>query len=469
MEQQKKYDIPDICDETVKQNKPEVAADSNPAPVAPVPDADPTDRPKPEIELPGERNGVELVPPVTPRTPDTPPHAPVTAPEPARYCWRYEEQAEHDNKKRRKNSGVLTYAVIMTIAFAVCFVALAGIVMYENGTFTPDIVRTIFVREYDSESGVLTIPEIAAKVKPSVVGIEVTDAQGSSGVGTGIILSEDGYIATNYHVVEDGEEFRVVLWDDKEYYATYVGGDELSDLALIKIEATGLRAAELGNSDELIVGELAVAIGTPGGLDLAGTTTEGIISAISRDFKVYDDSGVMTKRMTLIQTSAAVSPGNSGGPLVNDRGQVVGVVSMKLTGLFDGIGFAIPINGAKTILDDIRIHGSTQNSSGVASKRAILGITAGGIVEGDEYELSDGTRGVAAISGVIITEVTEGYDAADKLVPGDIIVEVDGKKMATVYDVMDIANNKRAGDTLRVKFYRNGEYYTVDVMLMAEQ
>ena len=212
-----------------------------------------------------------------------------------------------------------------------------------------------------------------------------------------------------------------------------------------------------------------MAIGTPGGLDLAGTTTEGIISAISRDFKVYDDSGVMTKRMTLIQTSADVSPGNSGGPLVNDRGQVVGIVSMKLTGLFEGIGFAIPINGAKVILDDIKIHGSTQDSSGVASKRAILGITAGGVVEGDEYELSDGTRGVAAISGVIITEVTEGYDAADKLVPGDIIVEVDGKKMATVYDVMDIANNKRAGDKLRVKFYRNGEYYTVDVMLMPEQ
>ena len=471
MEQQKKYDIPDICDETVKQNRSAAPAAGNtaPSPSAPSPDETRKTDAKPEIDLPGRGDGSELVPPVTPRTPDAPPHAPVTAPEPAKYCWSYDAQTAHDSKKRRKNSGVLTYAVIMTIAFAVCFIALAGVVMYENGTFTPDIVRTIFVREYDSESGVLTIPEIADKVKPSVVGIEVTGDSGSSGVGTGIIMSEDGYIATNYHVVENGTEFRVVLSDDREFSATYVGGDELSDLALIKIDVTGLTPAEFGNSDELIVGELAVAIGTPGGLDLAGTTTDGIISAISRDVKIYDDSGVMVKRMTLIQTSAEVSPGNSGGPLINDRGQVVGIVSMKLTGLFDGIGFAIPVNGAQTILADIKEHGSTQNSSGVATKRAILGITAGGIVEGDEYELPDGTRIVADVSGVIITEITPGYDAADKLMVGDIIVEVDGKKMSTVYDVMDIANNKRAGDTLRVKFYRNGEYYTVDVMLMPEQ
>ena len=476
MEQQKNYDIPDICDETVKkQNKPEKTEEQ---PLAPKPEiiqpSEPeTKLPEPEIQLPEpEKDGAELVPPVTPKAPDIPPREPVVAPEPPKYCWSYEEQSAHDSKKRRRSSGVLTYAIIMTIAFAVCFVALAGVIMYENGTFSPDVVRTIFVRQFDSDSGVLTVPEIANKVKPSVVGIEITAGSGltaRSGVGTGIIMSEDGYIATNYHVVEGAEQISVVLSDRREYPATYIGGDELSDLAMIKVDVTGLTPATFGNSDELVVGELAVAIGTPGGLDLAGTTTDGIISAISRDVKIYDDSGVMVKRMTLIQTNAAVNPGNSGGPLINDRGEVVGIVSMKLGGDFDGIGFAIPINGAMPILEDIKVHGSTQNSSGVASKRAIIGITAGGIEEGMEYELGDGSIGKADITGVIITEVTPGYDAANKVSPGDIITEVDGKKVYTVYDVMDIVNNKYAGDTVTVKFYRGGQYFTVDILLGAEQ
>ncbi len=460
MDQQKNYDIPDICDENVtKQNKPEKKEE-------------PVVSPKPEIQLPGEQDGADLIPPVTPKAPDTPPHEPVVAPAPAKYSWSYEEQSAHDRKKRRRGSGVLTYAIIMTLAFAVCFVALAGVIMYENGTFSPDLVRTIFVRQFDSDSGVLTVPEIANKVKPSVVGIEITAGSGltaRTGVGTGIIMSEDGYIATNYHVVEGAENISVMLYDRREYPATYIGGDELSDLALIKVDVKGLTPATFGHSDELVVGELAVAIGTPGGLDLAGTTTDGIISAISRDVKIYDDSGVMVKRMTLIQTNAAVNPGNSGGPLINDRGEVVGIVSMKLGGDFDGIGFAIPINGALPILEDIKLHGSTQNSSGVASKRAIIGITAGGIEEGTVYELPDGSTITADVTGVIITEVTPGYDAATKVNVGDIITEVDGKKVFTVYDVMAVVNNKYAGDTVTVKFYRGGQYYTVDILLGAEQ
>lgn len=455
--QDKNNQIPDTCDEmgneelkhedtvyTQKPIEPEVPAASSQA-----------------VQPQAEPTPVQQVA----REPQT---APVMTRQ-AQYCWNYDEQVKHDSKKKRKGgSGALTYAIIMTIAFALCFVTLLGVVLMENGTLTPNIVRTIFVREYDSESGVLTIPEIADKVKPSVVGIEVT-FPGGSGVGTGIILTEDGYIATNYHVVEDGTSYRVVMHDNVEYAATYVGGDEMSDLAVLKINATGLRAAEIGNSDELVVGETVVAIGTPSGLDFAGTTTDGIVSAINRDAKIYDNSGIMVKRMTLIQTNAEVNPGNSGGPLVNDRGQVVGVVNMKLGYNYDGIGFAIPINGAMKVLNDIMEHGYTNNSGAIASKRPLIGITGGGVVENEQYVFDDGTTGTAPITGVLVISVTEGMDAATKLRPGDIIVEVDDRSVTIIQDVMTIVNNKRGGDTIKIKFYRDGEYMTVAVILGIEQ
>lgn len=427
----------------------------------------------PEIVLPqpGDttaKPAIELPP--SPRKPEpakTEPAADATA---YRYRWTYGEELRRKDKKRRSGTGVLTYAIIMTVAFTLCFVTLLGVVLLEEGVFTPPSVRTIYVREYDSTSGVLTIPEIADKVKPSVVGITVKFENAlASSIGTGIIMSEDGYIATNYHVIENGISHTVVLSDNTEYAAEVVGYDEMSDLALIKINASGLRAAQFGDSDTLIVGEVAVAIGTPAGLDYAGTVTSGIVSAINRGVKIYDDTGVMVKKMTLIQTSASVNPGNSGGPLVNEYGQVVGIISMKLGNNYDGIGFAIPINGAMTILNDIRVNGSSSGSSAVATKRALIGITAGGIQEGMEFELGDGTKGTAAISGVIVTDLTDGYDAKEKMRLGDIITEVDGKSVATVYDIMDIINNKNGGDTVTVKYYRDGVYNTVTITLGTEE
>lgn len=133
--------------------------------------------------------------------------------------------------------------------------------------------------------------------------------------------------------------------------AEVIGGDELTDLAVLKVEGSGYPAVEFGDSSALLVGEIVVAIGTPAGLELAGTVTDGIVSAINRNVKIYDDSGILTKRMTLIQTNANINPGNSGGPLINDRGQVIGITTMKLTGSYgtsyEGLGFALPINGAR--------------------------------------------------------------------------------------------------------------------------
>ncbi len=388
------------------------------------------------------------------------------SPSEAGYRWSYDGQQAH--RKKRRSGGVLTYAIIMTIAFCVCLTTLLGVVLVEAGYLTPPVTRTIFVREYDSDSGVLTVPEIIVKCKPWVVGIECRLSAVSSSEGSGIILSEDGYIATNAHVVEEAMSCTVTLQDGSKYDAEIVGFDTLTDLALLKISARGLTPAELGDSDQLIEGETVVAIGNPAGLEFANTTTDGIISAVSRDVKIYDSTGIMTKRMTLIQTNAAVSPGNSGGPLINDRGQVIGIVNMKYTKTnYEGIGFAIPINGAKTVLDEIKQTGSYSGGV-IASKRPLIGITAGGIEAGSEYTFDDGSKIVADVSGVIVIELTQGLDAETKLRVGDIITEVDGVAVSTIYDVMDIVNNKVGGDTITVKYYRDGAYNTVIITLGSE-
>ena len=385
-----------------------------------------------------------------------------------KYRWSYQGQQEH-NKKHRRGGGVLTYAIIMTVAFCLCFITLLGVILTDSGYFTPSETRTIYVREYDSESGVLTVPEIISKCKPSVVRIECTSSDLSSSGGSGIILTDDGYIATNCHVIKDSVECTVVTVDDERYSATIIGFDELSDLALIKIDAKGLTPAEIGDSSMLIEGEPVVAIGNPLGSEFANTATNGIISAVSRDVKIYDSTGILTKKMTLIQTNAAVNPGNSGCPLLNERGQVIGIVNMKMTKTnYDGIGFAIPINGAMEVLNEIKLTGSYSGGA-IASRRPLIGITAGGIREGDEYTLDDGTKGVAEVSGVIVSALTPGLDAANKLQTGDIIVEVDGKRVSNIYEVMDIVNNKSGGDTINVKYYRAGNYNTVTITLGTEQ
>lgn len=202
-------------------------------------------------------------------------------------------------------------------------------------------------------SGKLSVSEINDKVSPSVVAISVRRTDGS-GVGTGIIKSNDGYIITNYHVVESHVSIEVVMRDGTTHTAKYIGGNELSDIAVIKVDAGELHAAEFGDSDALVVGEPTVAIGTPGGLEYAGTVTTGVVSAVRRDVKFHDTDGLLQKTMTLIQTSTQINPGNSGGPLINGDGQVIGINTYKILGTeYEGIGFAIPINGAMNICDDI--------------------------------------------------------------------------------------------------------------------
>ena len=398
------------------------------------------------------------------------------------YRWTYGEQTKFDSKEKRRHrrSGALIYACMMTVAFLLSFGTLFGVLLTGNITVegvpvgsgesqVQYIDRTVYIREPDTDSGVLTIPEIAARVKPSVVGIEVKTTSGTKGIGTGIIMTADGYIATNCHVVDDAASCTVILLDGTKYDAKVIGSDEWSDLAVIKVDGKDLPAASFGNSDNLIVGEDVVAIGTPASLEYAGTVTDGIVSAINRGVKIYNSDGTLQKKMTLIQTNVAINPGNSGGPLVNAYGEVIGINSMKLSNGYVGIGFAIPITGAMEILNHIVENGGyTGVDSSLVTKRPLLGVTAGGITAGTTYTFDDGSTIIAAVDGVIVIELSPGLDAINKLKIGDIITKVDGETVATVYDVMDMVNEHNPGESVRVEFYRDGSYHTVDILLGSE-
>ena len=202
------------------------------------------------------------------------------------------------------------------------------------------------------EDGALSLQEIYRRCIGSVVSIVTVTPSGKAS-GTGIIMSEDGYVITNHHVIESAQAVSVLTSDNQEYAASVVGSDETSDLAVLKVEAEGLQAAEFGDSSVLQVGDSVAAIGDPLGTALRGTMTDGIISAINRDLTVND------RTMSLIQTNAALNNGNSGGPLINCYGQVIGINTMKMSNFYslsatvEGIGFAIPIDTAKPIIDEL--------------------------------------------------------------------------------------------------------------------
>ena len=316
--------------------------------------------------------------------------------------------------------------------------------------------RTTAVPVYD-ESGmrVLTINEIYRKVVPSVVGV-VTQVESSLGSGTslgsGIIMSEDGFILTNAHVVEEGTSFTVILDDKSEYEASVIASDKKSDIAVLKIEASGLPAAEFGDSDALEVGDLAVAIGNPSSLDLAGTTTSGIISAVNREI-IVDASG---NKLRLIQTDAAINPGNSGGPLLNCYGQVIGISTVKLnSSTYEGLCFAIPTNVFKPIVDELMQYGQV---SGYPS----IGITGKAV---DQYR----SQAYNIPMGVLVASVSEASGAyAAGIQAGDVITAVNGEAVYSVSDINVIKNTFRVGDTLTLTIYRDGNTMDLEVRLVDE-
>lgn len=300
---------------------------------------------------------------------------------------------------------------------------------------------------YDTANG-MAGEDIYKKVNPSVVSVISTTAEGT-GSGSGVIMSKDGYIITNNHVVDGAQSVSVQLSDGTSLDAEIIGTDEQTDLAVIKVTPTSdLTAAEFGDSDELEPGEYAYAIGSPGGVQFANTITGGRISAINRDLTVND------RVMTLIQTDASINNGNSGGALINKYGQVVGITSAKLSGnafgsaTVEGMGFAIPINTAKDIVDEL-----IQN--GYVSGRPSIGIT------GQNVESADGK-----VSGVQVYSIDSRAKAASEgLQVGDVITAVDGTPTPDMDKVNELKQDKKAGDKLTLSVYRISTGKTLNITI----
>lgn len=292
----------------------------------------------------------------------------------------------------------------------------------------------------------LTSQQIYQQVLPSVVSVVTQLSSGEGyGAGSGVIMREDGYILTNYHVIEGGSALTVMLLSDSTtYQAKLVGYDQELDIAVLKIEAEGLTAARFGDSDALAVGDTAYAIGNPMGY-LYGTMTDGIISSLAREVTVEGSS------MTLIQTSAALNSGNSGGALINDRGQVVGITVAKISGkaddaLVEGLGLAIPISDARPFINHILDTGE--------SWRPTIGITC-------YAAQADG------VSGVMVAEVEPGTPAAAAgLSPMDLIVIADGQPVDSVYGLKRVLNEVGVDGVLTCTVLRDGEQLELSFALI---
>ena len=390
------------------------------------------------------------------------------------YKWNYEDYKQEKPKhasKGKKNKGLRVFAIIMCAILCVGVVSMAGYGTYAlvTGAQVGDVVDSESAEadasvEEESQAeqltlndkpsggssssvnlaeGELTITERAEKVMPSAVGIvayiqsQQSIFGGEQSQGSGIIATEDGYIITNAHVVEGATSIKVVLSDGAEYNATIVGEDEKTDLAVLKIEATGLTPAEFGNSDQLEIGEQVITVGNPGGLELAGSVTVGYVSALNRSITTTTGNTV-----NCIQTDAAINPGNSGGALVNTYGQVIGINSQKIAATeYEGIGFAISINEAQPIINDLIQYGYVRG-------RVWMGIT---------MKMIDQTTaqmyGYQVGAGVV--SVTENSPAAKAgLVAGDIITAIDGESIDSSETLTGILQQHKPGDTITLTVFR---------------
>lgn len=392
--------------------------------------------------------------------------------------------------KRKKRSSWRTYAALILASSIVSTSAVGGALYYKFsgelkkvaaqsgvktavGTVIPETSKVSGISGVSKVSFIKDggVTDIVKKVGPSVVGIRVTNttARGyfgqqmgqSKSEGSGVVFNKDGYIMTNYHVVEAADPknsgsknatVEVFLPDKRQATAKFIGGDSKNDLAVIKIDLDDLTPAELGDSSQLEPGELAVAIGNPLGMDFFGSVTVGVISAVDRTMQVQEDTV-----LKLVQTDAAINPGNSGGALVNSQGQVIGINTVKIseTGV-EGIGFAIPMNEVKPIVDQLRMFGYVKG-------RPLVGVSGANITE-----VMARTYDVPV--GVYVQEVTPLSGAAKAgIKAGDIITTIAGKEVKTMAELNTVKKNYKAGDTVEVIVYRDGQKKTLSLTFSEEK
>ena len=375
-------------------------------------------------------------------------------------------------KKPKKNAGKAAKSIVaLVLAAAMGF--MGGFVGARFGGGSKVVIQQVERSDSaaaDSESAAggtsvssgMTTAQVAKTVSPSVVVITTEQvvysqwswygqSQVESGAGSGVIISSDGYILTCAHVVSGASNITVSI-GDKDYPATLVGEDTTSDIAVVKVDATGLTPATVGDSDNLKVGESVMAVGNPLG-ELGGTVTSGIVSALNRSVSIQGSSSVNT--MSLIQMDASVSPGNSGGGLFNMNGELVGIVNAKSSDSdAEGLGFAIPVNDAVKVAQELL-------ENGYVTGRPYLGISYYAVTDAQ----TAAQLGVNAY-GVYIVEVVKG-GPADKagLQAGDRIVSVDGSEVATQSDLGTLMQDHKAGDTIEITVARGGQMQTVTVTL----
>ena len=382
--------------------------------------------------------------------------------------WQAQQNASHI-KKARKISKKPFIAVGCVAAAAAIF--LGGLAIGSNGftsTSSNSIsssanknlpTLTISSTPKDNSTAadgeVLTGKQIFDKLDQSVVAIQSMDTTGQAiSSGSGVVMSKDGYIVTNAHVINDEDtnqpmsNISVLFSDGSQLAASVIGSDTQTDLAVIKVTPQkDLVPAEFGDSDSLQVGETAYAIGSPGGVQLANTMTDGIISAINRDITVND------RVMSLIQTNVTINPGNSGGALINEYGQVIGITSAKLgISYYEGLGFAIPINSAKEIVDELIVNG-------YIAGRPSIGITG--------EEIDQRTAQFRNIPmGLQINSIDSRANAySEGLMVGDIITAVNGTKVTTMNEINEIKEDMKAGDKIKLTVYRPSQQKNVDVTI----
>ena len=404
--------------------------------------------------------------------------------------WYAPNAAPEKKKKSRKNRKVRTIGLIFLILLLIVGSSLAfgatrkdlpqapefpGIdIPFADGNM-PDSVEDFFKEYYDTVTydvmlsdipraklpidfdvqlanegeEELQLTQLYDKCAPSITAIVGYKGETGYSWGTGVVLSADGLILTNAHVIEGCDKVEVTSFEDRVYVAKLVGADSVSDLAVLKVQAKNLVPAEFGDSAQLQVGQPVAAIGNPLGEDFRSTLTNGIISAIERGINYNGHT------MSLLQTNTAINEGNSGGALFNMYGQVIGITNMKMMSSYssiEGIGFAIPSSMVKKVVDSLVVNGVVQG-------RPSIGITVGGIPENakSEYNLPD---------GLYVSAVSEESDAYKKgIKPGDVVLEVNGVKVKTTEEVNALKEELNVGDTMDFLIWRDGETIVFEIEL----
>ena len=401
----------------------------------------------------------------------------------------FEERTSPENERKKKKPGRTSWRIGGAILLVVLLIAASSLIFsgsnqkaeapYISGDGMPDdwndyldnyyqvteskdadikLPRTELVQDFrlmlSNEYGKeLSLQELYDRCSKSIVAIKgYQDGVDGYYWGSGIILSEDGLILTNTHVIENCDTASVTLYDNSSFAATLVGADSISDIAVLKIEVTGLTPASFGDSAELAIGDRVAAIGNPLGETFRMTLTDGIISAIDRGISYNGHS------MTLLQTNTAINEGNSGGALFNMYGQVIGVTNMKMMSSYssiEGIGFAIPSATVVSVADSLMQYGEVRG-------RPAIGVTVGAIPDNaaSHYDLP---------SGLYVSAVEEKSDAAAKgIQQGDIITAVNGNPASVTSDILTVKNTLSVGDTITFTIWRDGETFDVDVILVDE-